>query len=540
MPRRIAHHFAVAAAGARPFIVATCMDDPTPSRWDVIVVGGALSGASTACLLLRRNPRLRVLMLERTAQHKRRVGEATVEISAYFLSRVLGLTDHLLEKHLPKQGLRYWFANDGARALDQCSELGPSYNVRLPGFQLDRAVLDEHVLATAVAEGATLRRPVRVRRIQLAAGGAQTVEWDDAAGALQTATARWVVDASGVAALLARQEGWHQPNPAHPTAACWGRFSGVRSLDDRALALKYPAWSVRVKAQRALATNHFCGYGWWGWTIPLKGGDISVGFVYDQRLIELPPGADLAERLLAMVRTHPAARELLTDAQCRDDDVHFRRHLAYTTRVFATDGAVLVGDAAGFIDPFYSPGMDGIAFSASAAAALIDDSFRGKPVAPRVARHNAHFRCSYDRWFEALYLDKYYYLGDFELMTLAFRLDLGLYYIGIVRQPFRHGNRVLETPPFAHRKSKWPFRLMALYNRRFAAMARVRRRRGLWGRHNDRRHFGFISYEFNRRLPVRVTGLLFLWLGLELREGWRSWFAPRVAVPAAVPVSSPS
>jgi flavin-dependent dehydrogenase len=516
------------------------MDDPTPSRWDVIVVGGALSGASTACLLLRRNPRLRVLILERTTQLKRRVGESTVEISAYFLGRVLGLTEHLLQNHLPKQGLRYWFANDNTRALDQCSETGPRYNVRLPGYQIDRSVLDEHVLATAVAEGATVLRPVRVRRVQLAEGAEQTVDWEDAEGAAHTATARWVVDASGVAALLARQEGWLQPNTAHPTAACWGRYAGVRSLDDRSLAVKYPGWFNRVKAQRGMATNHFCGYGWWGWTIPLKGGDISVGFVYDQRLIELPPGPNLSARLLAIVRTHPAARELLAEATCQGDDVHFRRNLAYSSRVFATDGAVLVGDAAGFIDPFYSPGMDGVSFYACATAALIDDSFRGKPIAPRVARHNANFRCSYDRWFRALYLDKYYYLGDFDLMTLAFRLDLGLYYIGIVRQPFRHGNRVLETPPFAHRKSKWPFRLMALYNRRFAAMARDRQRRGAWGRNNDRRHFGFTSYEFNRRLPVRVLGLLFLWLGLELREGWRSWFSARVAVPAAAPVSSPS
>jgi hypothetical protein len=65
---------------------------------------------------------------------------------------------------------------------------------------------------------------------------------------------------------------------------------------------------------------------------------------------------------------------------------------------------------------------------------------------------------------------------------------------------------------------------MALYNRRFATIARDRHHRGVWGRHNDRRNFGFISYEFNRRLPVRVAGLLLLWVGLELREGWRTWF----------------
>jgi hypothetical protein len=193
------------------------------------------------------------------------------------------------------------------------------------------------------------------------------------------------------------------------------------------------------------------------------------------------------------------------------------------------------------MDPFYSPGMDWISFSTSAAVALVDGSFRGKPVAPRVAQHNANFRQSYDRWFRALYLDKYFYMGDYELMTLAFRLDLGLYYLGVVTQPFKHGNRILETPPFSHPNSTWAFKLMALYNRRLAAIARSRQRRGVWGRHNHRQYFGFISYEFNKRLPVRVFGLLCLWLKLELSEGWRSWFAsapaPLVLAPKPAAVS---
>ena len=36
------------------------------------------------------------------------------------------------------------------------------------------------------------------------------------------------------------------------------------------------------------------------------------------------------------------------------------------------DGFVLVGDAAAFMDPFYSPGMDWISFTASAAAAMTE------------------------------------------------------------------------------------------------------------------------------------------------------------------------
>jgi flavin-dependent dehydrogenase len=502
-----------------------------PADWDVIVMGGALAGSATACLLRRKNPQLRVLILERSQRLKRRVGESTVEISAYFLGRVLGFTDHLLEKHIPKQGMRFWFANDRAQALDQCSETGPRYNVRLPGYQVDRAVLDEHVLATAVAEGSATERSVRIKTVRLIEGGAQTIEWDDAAGTAHTTTARWIVDASGVAAILARQEGWHMPNVEHPTATCWSRWTGVRSLDGREITMKYPAWANRVKALRSTATNHITGRGWWAWFIPLKGGDVSVGVVYDQRLTELPPGPNLGERLRAMLNTHPVARELLVEAKWQEGDVHFRRNLAYSSTTYATDGAVLVGDAAAFIDPFYSPGMDWISFSTSAATKLILDSFRGKSMPSLVAKHNANFLQSYQRWFNALYLNKYYYMGDYDLMTLAFRLDLGLYYVGIVTQPFKHGNHILESPPFTHARSKWPFRMMALYNRRFVAIAESRYRRNVFGRNNDRHYFGFISYEFNQRLPVRLAGLLCLWLGLELREGWRTWFS-RANIPA--------
>ena len=514
------------------------MDSTPRTDWDVIVMGGALAGSATVCLLLRKNPALRVLILERSERLKRRVGESTVEISAYFLGRVLGLTDHLLEKHVPKQGMRFWFANDRARALDQCSETGPRYNVRLPGYQVDRAVLDEHVLATAVVEGAVVQRPVRIRHVRLVAGAAQTVEWENAEGVPQITTARWVVDASGVAAILARQEGWHVPNREHPTATCWSRWTGVRSLDGREFAAKYPAWAGRANGLRNTATNHLTGRGWWAWFIPLKGGDVSVGVVYDQRIMELPPGPNLGERLRTMLVSHPVGRELLAEAKWQEGDVHFRRDLAYSSTTYATDGAVIVGDAAAFIDPFYSPGMDWISFSASAAANLILDSVRGKPVAPRVARHNADFLLSYERWFRALYRDKYYYMGDYDLMTLAFRLDLGLYYLGVVVQPFKHGKQMLEHPPFTHANAHWPFHLMEFYNRRFVAIAESRHRRGVYGRSNDRRFFGFISYEFNRRLPWRVTGLIALWLGLELREGWRSWFVQKNPATDAAPLDA--
>ena len=93
------------------------------------------------------------------------------------------------------------------------------------------------------------------------------------------------------------------------------------------------------------------------------------------------------------------------------------------SRIFSTtlagDGFVLVGDAAGFLDPIYSPGMDWISFTSTSAAELISAQRRGDSVEEQIARHNGDFAKSYRLWFEAIYQDKYEYVGEFDLMSLA-------------------------------------------------------------------------------------------------------------------------
>src|SRR5688572_25352266 len=146
------------------------------STYDVVVIGGALSGAATAILLLRKNPGLRLLIVEKSAQLTRRVGEATVEVSAYFLGRVLGLTQYLNEAHLVKQGMRFWFANAETQTLADCSEFGGRYLSRVPAYQVDRSTLDEEVLRRACAAGAELWRPASVSRVELHSGGEQIMQ----------------------------------------------------------------------------------------------------------------------------------------------------------------------------------------------------------------------------------------------------------------------------------------------------------------------------------------------------------------------------
>ena len=510
--------------------------------YDVAIIGGAISGASTATLLLRKNPALRVLIIERSPAFERRVGEATIEISTYFLNRVLGLADHLNEHHYVKQGLRFWYANPDVEKFDDCSEIGGRFLSRVPSFMVDRAVLDEEVLKRARALGAECRRPAQLTKIELAPGGVQRLTIREVDGREQTVRARWAVDASGVRALLARQEGWHRVNEDHPTAAVWSRWTGVKNFDGLELQGKYPEWAAAAYGMRHMATNHLVGEGWWSWWIPLKGGDVSIGLVYDQRLATLPPGPSMGERLRSfLVERHPMAAELLEHAHWREDDVHFRRNLAYSSTTYAGDGFALVGDAAGFIDPFYSPGLDWMAYTASAAADLIVAERAGESDVPaRIERHNRDYVRAYRRWFEAIYQDKYEYMGDFELFRVAFLFDLGLYYLFVASQPFRHGADVLVRPIYSLPPSTPFFYLMRFYNRRLAAMGRVRRARGVFGRRNAGRRYLFPGFTFSAGSSRPMLGAFVKWAWLEVTEGWRSWGGSRAAVREAEPTPVPN
>src|ERR1700730_17365904 len=93
-------------------------------RYDVVILGGAFSGASTAILLRRESPQLRILIVEKAEAFDEKVGEATTERSAMFLTRRLGMWHHFEAEQLPNEGLRYWFTNDKVPVHANATESG--------------------------------------------------------------------------------------------------------------------------------------------------------------------------------------------------------------------------------------------------------------------------------------------------------------------------------------------------------------------------------------------------------------------------------
>jgi flavin-dependent dehydrogenase len=362
------------------------------SVFDVVICGGGLSGLTLALQLRRNLPELRILVVERTrrplpdAAHK--VGESSVELgSRYFES--LGLRDYLRDNHLIKFGLRF-FPGGGTLPLHERCEIGPANEPIVPSYQLDRGKLENDLRLRIGEAGATLVEGAKVGRIDLGPGDApHRIELSEN-GARREIRCRWVVDASGRAALLRKRQKLTRGS-RHVANAGWFRVKGkvdiTRFVPDAERAWHDASWAPH----RWRSTNHLMGAGYWAWVIPLSTGNTSIGLVGHDSHIPFDVVRNL-DNTMTWLREHEPvlARELegleVLDFCCLKNYSH------NVARAWSPERWALVGEAGAFADPLYSPGSDFIAFANSFTEEMIRRDLAGEDLTVRARELSALYR----------------------------------------------------------------------------------------------------------------------------------------------------
>ena len=397
------------------------------AHYDVVILGGGLAGLTLARQLRQERSSLRVLVLEKRshpapeAAHK--VGESSVEIGAHYFGQLLGLHPHMVDRQLPKFGIRYFFDDGQNRDLRRRYELGPRRFPRVQSYQLDRGRLENFLFEEDQRQGCdVLDRTVTT---DVVLGDPHHTVHFTQAGAPHRVTCRWVVDATGRRGFLKGKFGLRRPSP-HKANATWWRVAKPLKLDDWSADAD---WQGRVDTgNRWLSTNHLMGPGYWVWFIPLGSGSTSVGIVVDAGMHPYPTINRLDRSYAWLDRHEPQAAEVCRDHDDLVEDFLGLNHYPHgCARVYSNERWALTGEAGVFTDPFYSPGSDFIGVSNDLITEMILRDGDGIDI----RRHAAAFNAIYLRLFDAftkVYENQYQIFGNGRVMTAKVAWDNACYW----------------------------------------------------------------------------------------------------------------
>lgn len=167
---------------------------------DVAIAGGGPGGAAAAIALARQGQR--VLLADAGTGRWPRIGEG-LPPSARTLLRELGVLDQVLaDGHRRSPGTLAFWGSHTAHAEDTL------FGLHGDGLQLDRARFDAGLRSAAHAAGAQVHDGARLRLLERGdAHTPHTLELRIGEAAPQRLQARWLIDASGRSATLARALG---------------------------------------------------------------------------------------------------------------------------------------------------------------------------------------------------------------------------------------------------------------------------------------------------------------------------------------------
>jgi menaquinone-9 beta-reductase len=351
----------------------------TADRHDVLVIGGGPAGAAAGFWLAKAGHD--VCVLERKAFPRDKTCGDGLTPRAVHQLRDMGLEPAIAANHHRHEGLR-------AEAHGITLELRwpehpvfPSY-----GYVVRRRDLDQMVAEHAAGAGATLLTAAEAVRPLLRDGlvtGA--VVTDRASGGTREVRARYVVVADGSLSRFGRALGAAR-NKAYPQGiAIRGYFESPISTDP---------WIESCLDVRDRDGASMPGY---GWIFPLGDGTINVGI----GLLSTFKGykdVNTTHLMTEWAATAPERWGIDPDAMLAPP-TGGRLPMAGSVNPKVGPNWLLVGDAAGSINPFNGEGIDYAYETARMAADLVDEALRSGTAVP-LARYTTRLDAEYGLYFK--------------------------------------------------------------------------------------------------------------------------------------------
>jgi geranylgeranyl reductase family protein len=318
------------------------------STYDAIVVGAGPAGSTSAALLAKRG--YRVLLLDRAAfPRDKACGEYTSPETEQVLRRI---------------GALETVERAGARRLRSMRVISPNGHVFAMEYSKQGEVEGPHVLATtrrtldaALVDyarhcGVEVREREKVEGVTLRSGQASGVVLRSRGGQAREERARLVIGGDGVHSVVVRSLGLAAPLRWPQNLGMVAHYRSYRGLDD---------WGEMHVSRRGYAG-----------LAPQSGGLLNVGLVMPLKASKALAGSAV-DRFEAFANSFPGVRTCLEAAE-RVSAVRGVGPIGARVRRTSGAGYLLVGDAAGFFDPFTGEGVYKALRGAELAAEVVSDA----------------------------------------------------------------------------------------------------------------------------------------------------------------------
>jgi flavin-dependent dehydrogenase len=314
-----------------------------PRQVDVLVAGAGPAGSATAALLGRSG--CSVLAVDRaTFPRDKACSEYMSPETVRILSR-LGVVDALeAGGAVPLEGLKITASRTAAHGRFALTTTRP---FRPTGLSISRRILDHQLVMAARAAGAAVAEETFLEELLYDRGAISGAVLRDRAGRRHSVQARLTIGADGLRSVVARRIG-HRTHSSPRRLAFVAHISGVREMG-------------------LSAELHFSRAGYVGLN-PIGQGSTNVALVVPAGVVA-PARGGLEQFFFAKLREFPDVHRRVASGNLVRPVLATGPFAAWSGRVIAP-GALLVGDAADFFDPFTGDGI----YSALRGAELVAET----------------------------------------------------------------------------------------------------------------------------------------------------------------------
>lgn len=338
-----------------------------PKKADVVVIGGGPAGSMAAGLLSQKG--FDVVLLEKARHPRPTVGESILPHFWKFTDMLGDASNKIESANFVKKagGIVKW---NGSLMRTRFKEFGHD---RTP-LHVNRDLFDKILLDTSRECGAQVFEETAVNKVEIDRPLRKVVHYraggDGATGQIES---KFVVDASGQAAVIAKQQGFRIFDDELRFSAMWGYYQSSRYLDYEG---NLHSFENRFDISPVTFVESIGDWGW-TWNILLR-DRVSVGIILPaERVRELKSnGGGLDSRFQAVVAETPYLSRLLDGAHFLPGSVRVIRDYAYKPVKLTVNDCYLVGDAAAFVDPINSAGVTFGMYAAVLAAWSIERAMK--------------------------------------------------------------------------------------------------------------------------------------------------------------------